>query len=92
MISVLHRPERRCGAPPLTLFAFTWAVVSGATSYVLQIGTATTLSDVYEANVGNVLQASVALRSGTYVSRTVVVGGAHDGELTLNGEQPVTVP
>ena len=78
-------------AAPTTEIASFWAAVDGATSYVLQVGTLTTLSDVYNENVGNVLTAFVLLPAGTYFIRSIVVGGAHDGELTTGGEQQVVV-
>lgn len=91
MLSVLHAPVRRCvlvlgGAPPATAVYFVWAAVEDATSYVLQIGTATTLSDVYNSNVGNNLSAEVPLASGTYYSRVVPQGAG-----SATDEQEVTV-
>lgn len=91
MLSVLHAPVRRCvlvlgGAPPTTEVAFIWSAVVGATSYVLQVGTATTLSDVYNSNVGNVLSAYLPLASGLYYSRVVPVGAG-----STTDEQEVTV-
>ena len=96
MLSVLHAPVRRCvlvlgGSPPATEIAFFWEAVEEATGYRLQLGTATTLTDVYDSPVGNVLTAYVPLAAGTYFSRTMVMGGAHDGELTDGGEQEFTV-
>ena len=91
MLSVLHAPVRRCvlvlgGSPPATTVYFVWAAVESATSYVLQIGTATTESDVYNSNVGNVLTADVPLASGTYYSRVVPVGAG-----STTDEQEVVV-
>ena len=74
-----------------TEIALFWEAVAGATSYVAQVGTATTLSDTFNANVGNLLTTVVLVPAGTYYTRTVVVGGAHAGELTTGGEQTVTV-
>ena len=74
--------------------AFFWEAADEATSYVLKVGTTTmqATGDTYDANVGNVLTESVLLVVGlTYYARAVVVGGAHDGELTAGGEQEVTV-
>jgi hypothetical protein len=72
-------------------FTAVWDAVSGATSYVVQAGTATGLSDIYNANVGDALTATLTIPIGTYYTRAVVVGGAHNGELTTGGEQVVTV-
>ena len=89
MISVLHRPEMRCvlvlgGSPPTTEVAFIWDAVVGATSYVLQVGSATTLSDIYDSNVGNVLTSYLPLATGTYYSRVVPVGaGSTTDEQTV---------
>lgn len=58
--------------------AFVWAAVGGATSYVLQIGSATTLSDIFNFNVGNVTDYSVTLSAGTYYSRVVPVGAGSE--------------
>lgn len=66
--------------------AFVWDDVVGATSYVLQIGSATTLSDVYDANVGDVLTETVNLLPGTYYSRVVPQGAG-----STTPEQTVTV-
>jgi hypothetical protein len=71
--------------------AFVWDAVTGATSYVLQVGTATGQSNTHDANVGDNLAHDVALAAGTYYSRTVVVGGASDGELTAGGERGIVV-
>lgn len=71
--------------------AFAWDEVEGATSYVLQIGSATGQSDVVNTNVGYVRAKTVLLGVGTWYARVVVVGGAHDGELTPGGEQEVTI-
>ena len=92
ILAILQRPELRCvlvlgGSPPATTVYFTWAAVDGATSYVLQIGAATTESGVYNSNVGNVLVAAVPLASGTYYSRVVPQGA---GDTTA--EQTVVVP
>jgi hypothetical protein len=73
---------------------FFWDAVAGATSYILIVGTTPmqSVGDVHNDNVGNVLTHDVVLPSGrTYYGRSVVVGGAHAGELTAGGEQPVTV-
>lgn len=66
--------------------AFVWDAVVGATSYVLQVGTATTESDIYNANVGNVLAESLYLDPGTYYSRVVPQGAG-----SATDEQVVTV-
>lgn len=70
-----------------------WAAVDGATSYVVKVGTTSmqATGDTYDADVGNVMFATLSLSTGTYYARTVVVGGAHDGELTTGGEQQVVV-
>lgn len=70
----------------LSPVAFVWDTVGGATSYVLQVGTATTLSDVYNENVGNVLTYTVNLVPGTYYSRVVPQGAG-----STTDEQTVTV-
>lgn len=54
--------------------AFTWSSVSGATSYVLQVGSATGESGVFNQDVGNVLSHYLYLSSGTYYSRVVPQG------------------
>jgi hypothetical protein len=82
--------------PPITGFhevAWFWDAASGATSYVLKVGTTSmqTTSDTYDANVGNVLTHYLSLQSGTYYGRAVIVGGPHNGELTAGGERAVTV-
>ena len=76
-----------------TTVAFTWSAVAEATSYVLKIGTSSMQAngDTHNTNVGNTLAHDVVLSTGTYYARTVVVGGAHDGELTAGGEQVVTI-
>ena len=86
MISTLASTLRRSrsGGPKAT--AFVWDVVGGATSYVLQIGTATGQSNTFNANVGNVLTYSVALNPGTYYSRVVPQGAG-----STTAEQTVTV-
>lgn len=64
--------------------AFTWGAVVGATSYILQIGTGSSRSDVFNCNVGNKLTFSVALNAGTYYVRVVPVGaGSTTGEQTV---------
>lgn len=80
------RPEARRALPFAQDVAFVWSAVAGATSYVLQVGTATTLSDRYNADVGNVLSASLMLSSGTYYSRLVPQGAG-----STTAEQTVTV-
>lgn len=75
----------RAGAVPV-LVAFVWDAVDGATSYVLQVGTATTLSDIYNADVGNVLGYSMWLAPGTYYSRVVPQGAG-----SATAEQVITV-
>ena len=56
---------------------FTWDAVTGATSYVLQVGSATTLSDIYNASVGNKLSHGLELAPGTYYWRTKAYNGAN---------------
>ena len=76
---------------PVNGTAFVWGAVGDATSYVLQIGTATGQSDVVNLNVGNVITYTAALIPGGYFSRVVIVGGVQDGELTAGGQQAFTV-
>jgi len=66
--------------------AFVWDAVDGATSYVLQVGTATTQSNIYNADRGNTLSYSMWLDPGTYYSRVVPQGAG-----TTTDEQTVTV-
>ena len=66
--------------------AFVWDAVVGATSYVLQVGRATGVYDVYNANVGNVLTSTLTLTSRTYYARVVPVGAG-----SATAEQVVTV-
>ena len=56
--------------------AFVWDAYAGATSYVLQVGTATGLSDRYNTNVGNYLTHTLALAPGTYYARYLAYAGA----------------
>lgn len=56
--------------------AFVWDAYPGADSYVLQVGTATTLSDVYNRNIGNYLTYTLALAPGTYYARYLAYAGA----------------
>ena len=58
----------------------------GATSYVLQVGTATTESGVYNSDVGNKLGITLPLAAGTYYWRVVPQGA---GSTTV--EQTVTL-
>ena len=67
-----------------TEIAFVWSVVGGATSYILQIGTRPSWSNVLSMNVGNVLTYPVNLSTGTYYSRVIPVGaGATTDEQTV---------
>ncbi len=50
---------------------FEWTAVGGATSYTLQVGTDTGLSDTFNAVVGNVLTYTLLMAVGTYYSRVV---------------------
>lgn len=86
-LRVKGRGKRQTG----TEIAFVWDDVTNATSYVLQVGTATGQSDRCNSNVGNVTTMALTLAPGTYYSRVVIVGGEHDGELTPGGEKSVTV-
>ena len=70
----------------VTTVAFVWDAVESATSYVLQVGTASGQSDRYDGDVGNVLTYSLDLTTGVYFSRVVPQGA---GETTA--EQTVTV-
>lgn len=74
------------GAVSVPGVAFVWDAVVGATSYVLQIGAATTESGVFSQNVGDVLTYSVALAPGTYYSRVIPQGAG-----STTAEQTVTV-
>ena len=65
---------------------FVWDAVVGATSYVLQVGSATTLSDIYNDNVGNTLSYGLELAPGTYYSRVVPQGAG-----STTAERTVTV-
>ena len=65
---------------------FVWDVVIGASSYVLQVGTATTQSDRFNQDVGDVLAYGLALSPGTYYSRVVPQGAG-----STTDEQAVTV-
>ena len=98
MLSVLHAPVRRCvlvlgGAPPATTIYLFWVAVDEATGYRVKVGTTSmqATGDTYDSPVGLVSNIELPLASGTYYARTVVIGGAHDGELTAGGEQEVTV-
>ena len=93
MLSVLHAPVRRCvlvlgGAPPVAEggLACVWDAQAGATSYVLQVGAATTESGVYNSDVGNKLGITLPLSAGTYYWRVVPQGA---GSTTV--EQVVTL-
>ena len=67
-----------------------WDTVVGATSYVLQVGSSSGLSDVLNADVGYVLTYGVVLTQGTYYWRVVPYTGATPGVAT--DEQSVVVP
>lgn len=69
-----------------TYQSFNWDEVASSDSYVLQIGSATGLSDVYNKNVGSVLAYGMYLPAGTYYMRTV----AYPSE-TVSTEVEVTV-
>jgi hypothetical protein len=63
---------------------FTWSAVAGASSYILQVGTATGLSDVHDTDVGNVLTYSLSWPNVTYYSRVVPQGaGSTTAEQTF---------
>ena len=64
---------------------FGWDTVAGATSYRLQIGTATGLSDSFNTDVGYVLSYGVVLTHGTYYWRVVPYTGAVPGTPTTEG-------
>lgn len=55
---------------------FVWDAVLTADSYVLQVGSAVGLSNVYDANVGNVLTFALDLTPGTYYARVQAYAGA----------------
>ena len=55
---------------------YVWDAYAGADSYVLQVGTATGLSDSYNVNVGNYLTHTLALAPGTYYARRLAYAGA----------------
>lgn len=82
------RPEIRLGRYD-QLVMFVWDDVATATTYVLQVGSATTQSDVFDTNVGNVLTYSILLTPGTYFSRVVPYADATP--LTALAEQTVVV-
>lgn len=72
-----------------TSIVFVWDAVTGATSYRLQLGTATGESDVYNVNLGNVLTRTMSLGYGTYYVRVVPYTGLEAGVAT--GEEVLTV-
>lgn len=72
-----------------TAVAFVWAASAGADSYVLQIGRATGVYDVYDANVGNVLTKTVRMVAGVFYARVVPYTGESAG--TASDEQTVAV-
>jgi hypothetical protein len=68
----------------MTDVPFTWAAVVGATSYVLQVGTGTGLSDFFNEDVGNVITYELALPQDTYYARVVPQGaGSTTAEQTF---------
>lgn len=69
--------------------AFVWDAVTGADSYVLQIGRTLGTADVFNADVGYVLTYTVTLNGGTYYSRVVPYRDAVAG--TPTDWQTVTV-
>ena len=87
MSAVVARRARAVPAAPLSppaeetqTISFTWDVTAGATSYVLQIGTASGGPwTVHDHDVGNVLAHDVDLESGIYYSRVVPYTGATPG-------------
>ncbi len=73
----------------LTWQYIAWDEDASATSYVLQIGTATGDYDTYNNNVGNVLTYARPLAAGTYYVRVVPYDGST--ALTASAEQTVVV-
>jgi hypothetical protein len=73
----------------MTAVAFVWDATEGATSYLLQVGTATGQSDTYNADVGDVLTYSLDLAPDTYYARVTPYTGGTPG--TTSDEQVVTV-
>ena len=77
-------------APPTPReIAFRWTTQTCATSYVLQVGTASGLTDVFRQNVGYVLSYPLTLTPRHYFVNVVPMIGT-EPQATL-GEQEVTV-
>ena len=69
--------------------AFVWHTVVNADTYVLKVGTATGQSDIFNQDVGNVINYFLHLAPGTYYSNVIPMDGATP--LTALGEQMVVV-
>ena len=68
------RVARRSSGAPTFAQPFIWDAVTGATSFVLQVGRTTTASDVFNEDVGLVRTYELQLPHGTYFSRVVPQG------------------
>ena len=85
-MSAYHQGWHEPGTQPV---AFVWDATEGATSYLLQVGTATGQSDTFDDDVGDVLTYSLDLDAGTYYARVTPYPGATPG--TTSDEQVVTI-
>jgi hypothetical protein len=98
-LSIMFVPmQAQAPAPPTglnqqvsgNLVSISWNSVTGAVAYVVQVGTASGASNLFNAPVGNVTAASGAVPGGTYFWRVIAVGPS--GELSApSAESQFTV-
>jgi len=65
------KKKPRHPSPPVRDVAFLWGSDTNATSYVLQVGPSTTAFTRFNADVGNVVTATLSLSTGHYYMRVV---------------------